>query len=94
MHRRLLAADVGVAVGLGSSDAAKEAADVVLVDGNYSSIVAAITEGRRIYRNIRRALVYLLASNFGELGLIVWRLLAGLAVAVITDPHHLVERDD
>ncbi len=79
----LLEADVGVAVGRTSSDAAKEAADVVLVDGNYSSIVAAITEGRRIYRNIRRALVYLLASNFGELGLIIMTLLIGLPLPLL-----------
>ena len=83
-----MAADVGVAVGLGSSDAAKEASDVVLVDGNYSSIVAAITEGRRIYRNIRRAIVYLLASNFGELGLIVLALLAGLPLPLL--PTHII----
>ncbi len=84
----LMAADVGVAVGLTSSDAAKEASDVVLVDGNYSSIVAAITEGRRIYRNIRRALVYLLASNFGELGLIVMSLLVGLPLPLL--PTHII----
>ena len=84
----LLAADVGVAVGLSSSDAAKEAADVVLIDGNYASIVAAITEGRRIYRNIRRALVYLLASNFGELGLIVLTLLLGLPLPLL--PTHII----
>lgn len=84
----LLAADVGVAVGRTSSDAAKEASDVVLVDGNYSSIVAAITEGRRIYRNIRRALVYLLASNFGELGLIIISLLLGLPLPLL--PTHII----
>lgn len=84
----LLAADVGVAVGRTSSDAAKEASDVVLVDGNYSSIVAAITEGRRIYRNIRRALVYLLASNFGELGLILLTLMMGLPLPLL--PTHII----
>lgn len=84
----LSAADVGVAVGRSSSDTAKESADVVLVDGNYLSIVAAITEGRRIYRNIRRALVYLLASNFGELGLIVITLLLGLPLPLL--PTHII----
>lgn len=84
----LMAADVGVAVGRTSSDAAKEASDVVLVDGNYASIVAAITEGRRIYRNIRRALVYLLASNFGELGLIVVTLLLGMPLPLL--PTHII----
>jgi len=79
----LMEADVGIAVGRQSSDAAKEAADVLLVDGNYDSIVAAIVEGRRIYRNIRRALVYLLASNFGELGLIVIALLSGLPLPLL-----------
>lgn len=84
----LMAADVGVAVGLNSSDAAKEASDVVLVDGNYSSIVAAISEGRRIYRNIRRAIVYLLASNFGELGLIIMTLAFGLPLPLL--PTHII----
>lgn len=76
-------ADVGIAVGRTSSDAAKEAADIVLTDGNYASIVAAISEGRRIFRNIRRIVYYLLASNFSELGLIVGALLFGLPLPLL-----------
>ncbi|MBI5467071.1 MAG: cation-transporting P-type ATPase [Candidatus Kerfeldbacteria bacterium] len=76
-------ADVGIAVGRTSSDAAKEAADIVLTDGNYASIVAAIAEGRRIFRNIRRIVYYLLASNFSELGLIVGALLLGMPLPLL-----------
>jgi len=92
----LAAANVGIAVGMNASDAAKEAADMVLVNGNYASIFAAVVEGRRIFRNIRRAVVYLVASNFSLLGLIVITLLFGYPVPllptqiiwlnVITDP--------
>ncbi|MBI2984364.1 MAG: cation-transporting P-type ATPase [Candidatus Kerfeldbacteria bacterium] len=84
----LTEADVGIAVGRQSSDAAKEAADLVLVDGNFENVTAAIAEGRRIYRNIRRAMFYLLASNFGELLLIVITLLAGLPLPLL--PTHII----
>ncbi len=79
----LTTADVGIAVGRDSSDAAKEAADVVLVDGNYAVITTAIAEGRRIFRNIRRVMYYLLASNFGELILIGGAMLGGLPVPLL-----------
>lgn len=73
----LVAADVGIAVGAQSTDAAKSAADVVLVDGNLSHLVTAVAEGRRTVRNIQRVLYYLLASNGSELLLVVIALLAG-----------------
>jgi Ca2+-transporting ATPase len=79
----LIEANVGIAVGQNSSDAAKEAADILLIDGNFQSITAAIAEGRRIFRNIRRVMFYLLASNFGELVLVVGALLVGLPLPLL-----------
>lgn len=79
----LLEADVGVAVGSSASDAAKESADIVLVDGNFESITAAIAEGRRIFRNIRRVIYYLLATSFGELLLIMTALVAGWTLPLL-----------
>lgn len=79
----LVEADVGIAVGQNASDAAKEASDILLIDGNFQSITAAIAEGRRIFRNIRRVMFYLLASNFGELVLVVSALLLGLPLPLL-----------
>ncbi len=59
-------ADIGVAMGLSGTDVAKEAADMVLTDDNFSSIVSAIEEGRTVYNNIRKFVVYVFNSNVAE----------------------------
>ncbi len=71
-------ADIGISMGITGTDVAKEASAIMLTDDNFASIVAAVEEGRGIYDNIKKYLTYLLSSNIGELGLMVFATLMGI----------------
>ena len=74
----LVSADIGVAMGRGGTDVAKEAADMILTDDNYATIIKAVSEGRRIFANIRKVILYLLSTNIAELIFIFAAVLVGL----------------
>jgi magnesium-transporting ATPase (P-type) len=73
-------ADVGVAMGHKGTEAAKEAAEMVLADDNFASIAAAVEEGRTVYDNIRKAILFILPTNGGEAALVMIAMLFGLAL--------------
>lgn len=71
-------ADIGISMGITGTDVSREASDMTLTDDNFSTIVAAIEEGRGIYDNIKKYLIYLLSSNIGELGLMAGATIMGI----------------
>jgi magnesium-transporting ATPase (P-type) len=75
-------ADVGVAMGKKGTEAAKEASEMVLADDNFASIVAAIREGRTVYDNLKKTILFLLPINGGESMTIVFAILAGLDLPI------------
>lgn len=72
-------ADIGVAMGRNGTDVAKNASDMILTDDNFATIERAIEEGRSIYKNIKKTVIFLLSSNFGEIITMFMTVLLGLA---------------
>jgi len=81
-------ADIGIAMGKSGTEVTKQAADMIVTDDNFASIVAAVEEGRGIYDNIRKTLQYLLAGNTGELLLMTLCVIIGLPTPLL--PIHLL----
>jgi Ca2+-transporting ATPase len=76
-------AHIGIAMGRTGTEVTREASDMVLADDNFASIVAAVREGRGIFDNIRKTLVYLLAGNAGELAVMLGAAIAGLPLPLL-----------
>lgn len=77
------AADIGISMGRGGTDVARESSDVILVDDNFSSIVSAVEEGRIAFSNIRKFVSYLFSCNFSELFIMVVAVFAGLPLPLL-----------
>jgi len=76
-------ADIGIAMGVTGTDVTKEAADMILTDDNFVSIVSAVEQGRTIYGNIRKVTGYLLGCNLGEILIVLLAIILGLPVPLV-----------
>lgn len=76
-------ADIGVAMGIEGTDVAKNASDMILADDNFSTIITAIEQGRNIYNNIKKSVIFLLSCNVGEVIAMLVAIIAGLPVPLI-----------
>lgn len=77
------ASDIGISMGISGTDVTKEASSLVLMDDNFATIKAAIQEGRNIYENIRKFIRYLLASNVGEILVMLFAMLLGMPLPLV-----------
>ena len=84
----LKSADVGIAMGKAGTDVAKNASDIILTDDNFATIVKAIEQGRSIYANIKKSVLFLLSSNFGEIITMLTAILFGFASPL--KPSHIL----
>ncbi|MFZ2636723.1 MAG: cation-translocating P-type ATPase, partial [Rectinemataceae bacterium] len=84
----LKAADIGVAMGITGTDVAKNASDMILADDNFATIVRAIEAGRNIYNNIRKAVIYLISCNAGEIVTVFSAVLLGFPIPLL--PIHIL----
>jgi cation-transporting ATPase F len=84
----LKAADIGIAMGMSGTDVTKEAADMILADDNFATIVNAVEEGRATYSNLQKMLAYIIPTNIGEALAVTVAILAGLTIPLM--PTHIL----
>ena len=84
----LKCADIGVAMGITGTEVAKDAADMILLDDNFTTIIQAVVNGRNVYRNIKNAILFLLSGNMAAILAVLYTSLAGLPVPFA--PVHLL----